>query len=122
MNKHIEVLKKGIIEKFNPNKIILFGSYATGNATEKSDIDICVIVTTDDRRKFNRRNLRRRINKYIYDKKNGLDFDKPVDILIYTADEWEKCLLERGTFASHINKGVIIYDGQPKIQWLEKES
>lgn len=111
MNKHIEVLKKGIIEKFNPNKIILFGSYANGTAAEKSDIDICVILKTID----DRRSLKRKINKYIYDK-NGLDFDKPVDVLIYTTQEWEKCLLEKGTFATHIlNMGVIIYDRRRNI-------
>ncbi|MCD4819674.1 MAG: nucleotidyltransferase domain-containing protein [Candidatus Cloacimonetes bacterium] len=31
-------------EKFSPKKIILFGSYARGNFTENSDIDIAVIV------------------------------------------------------------------------------
>lgn len=111
MDKNIENLKKGIISKFNPSKIILFGSYAKGTATEKSDIDICIVTDTTDRRV-----LRRKINKYIY-AKNGLDFDKPVDVLVYTFEEWKKCLLEKGTFANHIlKKGVIIYDRQHKVQ------
>ncbi|MCT4563768.1 MAG: nucleotidyltransferase domain-containing protein [Maledivibacter sp.] len=107
----IEILKKGIVDNFNPKKIILFGSYAKGTATEKSDIDICIIIETTDRRR-----LRREISKYIY-AKSGLDFDKPVDVLIYTIEEWKKYLLEKGTFANHIlNKGVILYDRQHKVQ------
>jgi len=47
---NIEELKAIIIEKFkplNPEKVILFGSYANGNPTEDSDIDLYV-VTKDD--------------------------------------------------------------------------
>ena len=33
-----------VIKEFNPRKIILFGSYATGNQREYSDIDIAIIV------------------------------------------------------------------------------
>lgn len=32
-----------IIEKFNPEKIILFGSYAYGQPTADSDMDLMVI-------------------------------------------------------------------------------
>ena len=46
----IEVLKHEIVERLkplNPDKIILFGSYAYGTPTEDSDIDLYV-VTNDD--------------------------------------------------------------------------
>ncbi|KKC29041.1 putative nucleotidyltransferase [Caldanaerobacter subterraneus subsp. tengcongensis MB4] len=36
-----------IIEKCNPEKIILFGSMASGTAKEWSDIDLVVIMETD---------------------------------------------------------------------------
>ena len=42
----IEKVKKQIVEALrplNPEKIILFGSYAYGNPTEDSDLDICVV-------------------------------------------------------------------------------
>ena len=42
----IEKIKAEIVEKLlplNPNKIILFGSYAYGTPNENSDIDICII-------------------------------------------------------------------------------
>ncbi len=42
----IEKVKLDIVEALkplNPEKIILFGSYAYGNPTEDSDLDICVV-------------------------------------------------------------------------------
>ncbi len=36
-----------IAEKFNPNKIILFGSYAYGKPTQTSDVDLLVVMKTD---------------------------------------------------------------------------
>ncbi len=42
----IELIKKQIVKclkPMNPEKIILFGSYAYRNPTENSDLDICVV-------------------------------------------------------------------------------
>lgn len=36
-----------IKQKFNPSKIILFGSYAYGKPSEDSDVDLLVIMKTD---------------------------------------------------------------------------
>ena len=44
--KNIENIKNDIVSALEPlhaEKIILFGSYAYGNPTHESDIDICVI-------------------------------------------------------------------------------
>ena len=38
------------LERFNPQKVILFGSYATGKNTEDSDIDFMVIMPFNGRR------------------------------------------------------------------------
>ncbi|MDQ1298686.1 MAG: uncharacterized protein QG558_1225 [Campylobacterota bacterium] len=48
----IEVVKDEIVERLkslNPDKIILFGSYAYGKPTEDSDIDLFLVKDTDDR-------------------------------------------------------------------------
>lgn len=47
----IEVLKHEIVERLkplNPDKIILFGSYAYGTPNDESDIDLFLIKDTDD--------------------------------------------------------------------------
>ncbi len=44
MNPKIELIIHKIIEKFQPHKIILFGSYAQGTATKDSDVDLLVVL------------------------------------------------------------------------------
>jgi uncharacterized protein len=36
-----------IVQRFAPEKVILFGSYASGNAREDSDVDLLVVAETD---------------------------------------------------------------------------
>jgi len=36
-----------IKDRFHPEKIILFGSYATGKFTEESDVDLLIVADTD---------------------------------------------------------------------------
>ena len=45
-DKISEIISK-IANGYKPEKIILFGSYATGNPTEDSDLDLFVIKETD---------------------------------------------------------------------------
>lgn len=42
----IRALVKHIAEKFNPEKIILFGSHAYGKPTAWSDVDLLVVMET----------------------------------------------------------------------------
>ncbi len=37
-----------IVEKYKPEKIILFGSYATGNPNPDSDVDLLFILETGE--------------------------------------------------------------------------
>ncbi len=40
LKKYISIVKK----EYSPKKIVLYGSYARGNYTEYSDIDVAVVV------------------------------------------------------------------------------
>lgn len=42
----IDQVVQQIVEKFNPQKIILFGSYARGNPRPESDVDLLVVMET----------------------------------------------------------------------------
>ena len=42
--KAIDQVVKQIVEKFKPQKIILFGSYARGDYRPESDVDMLVVV------------------------------------------------------------------------------
>ena len=92
-----EALIKQILTH-HPDKIILFGSQAKGTATDKSDIDICVVVSTDKKRRL------------AAEIQSELDIDTAVDIIIYTPDEWNTCVNDDMSFAYKISKeGVVLY-------------
>jgi uncharacterized protein len=40
----IQAFSQQIVEKFQPERIILFGSYAYGQPTEDSDVDLLIIL------------------------------------------------------------------------------
>ena len=44
----IENLSKLIVKAVKPNKVILFGSYAYGKPTVKSDVDLIVVMEDQD--------------------------------------------------------------------------
>ena len=44
--KAIDQVVQQIVEKFKPQKIILFGSYARGNPRPESDLDLLVVMDT----------------------------------------------------------------------------
>ena len=96
----IEEVKNRIVENFHPEKIILFGSYASGNATEDSDLDLLIIQKTElpkGERKMPIKNMLR-------------SFEFPMDILVYTPDEVDYWKDASMAFVTRIiNEGKIIY-------------
>lgn len=45
--RQIEDVGRQIGERFHPERVILFGSYAEGQPTEDSDVDLLVVMPTD---------------------------------------------------------------------------
>ena len=43
-SKEIQSFSQKIVEEFQPEQVILFGSYAYGQATQDSDVDLLVIL------------------------------------------------------------------------------
>ncbi len=105
VDREVERLKDGLVQRFNPAKIVLFGSRALKYAEPDSDIDICVVLDAHN----SKDEIEESIYSYIYDEE-GLDFSCSVDVVVYTYWEWEESLKDPGTFASLIlRKGQIIY-------------
>ena len=75
---NIEELKPQIVEKLlplKPDKIILFGSYAYGNPTKDSDIDLFLFKDMDKKLLRDYKvNLRKSISELVYKYKIGFDF------------------------------------------------
>ena len=87
----IDKLKKEIIERPKPlnlYKIILFGSYAYGNPTKDSDIDLYV-VTNDE---FMPKSWREKSAVYLEYSKRLRDLQKfiPIDLIVHTKPMFEK--------------------------------
>lgn len=98
-DKEIESIKNQILKKYNPTEIILFGSCAKRRISKRSDIDMCVILETNDKRKTLRSIL------------VEIEYDVDLDVVIYTPDEWQKYKNDKATFAGLINKtGVRLFD------------
>ncbi|MCC7202485.1 MAG: nucleotidyltransferase domain-containing protein [Nitrospirae bacterium] len=95
-----EAVRK-IIDNFNPEKIILFGSYAYGKPTENSDIDLMVVMDTD-MKPYERVLPIRKTLKYL-----GM----PKDVIVRTPQEFERFKDIVGTIiytAAH--KGKVVYE------------
>ena len=45
--EQLNAITERIVQRYEPEKIILFGSYAHGNAREDSDVDLLVVAETD---------------------------------------------------------------------------
>ena len=103
MNKKDEIIKE-VVDKiattFKPEKIIIFGSYAYGHPTEKSDVDILVIMNTG------KREVKRMIavSKLLREYNKKLDFD----IIVKTPVEIKHLLDIRDPFiCTIISKGRV---------------
>ncbi len=94
-----------LVKNFEIESIILFGSYVYGNPDENSDIDIVVILKE---RGF-ARDYEDLLSRRLKISSLFLDIKKiiPMDILVYTKDEWEKLLNLNSSFIREVNeKGV----------------
>ena len=106
----IEKLKDEIVERLkplDPDKIILFGSYAYGTPNEDSDIDLYV-VTKDEfiPQSFKEKSeVHLRVSRALRD----LLQKHPTDLLTHTKAMHNKFLKLNSTFAREItSKGVTI--------------
>lgn len=97
--KKITEIAQRIAQKFEPEKIILFGSWAWGTPHQDSDIDLFIIKKTDDTRQ-----LTRDINGFLFPRLY------PIDIIVYRPEQAEKRKEDGDFFVRDIlTKGKILY-------------
>lgn len=82
----------------NPQKIVLFGSYAYGKPNKNSDIDLLVVVDTD--KTFHQR---------IQQLRPLLPKDKPVDLIVLTPLEYQKAKGINPLVSEIDSKGKVLY-------------
>lgn len=91
-----------LVESYAPQKVILFGSYARGEAGEDSDIDLLIIKDTEqpplERWQEVKRLLRDR-NRLI-----------AVSPLVYTTEEIARRLAIKDAFIEEVlEEGIVLY-------------
>lgn len=104
VNEYITFILEKIISFYQPEKVYLFGSQARGDATEDSDIDFLIIHNSHEPKRQRALPFRKLLRgQTVY----------PVDILIYTPDEFENEQSIMGTIAYHVVKeGTVLYGSE----------
>lgn len=97
-----EVINK-IVANYNPDKVILFGSYASGEPSENSDVDLLIVKDTP----LPRHRRGREVRRFLYGSM------VPLDILVYTNKEIDESKDVRFSFVHTVmNTGKVIYARQ----------
>ncbi len=99
LEKSLERIVAILIKEYRPEKIILFGSLATGEVSEVSDLDLLIVKDT---------------SLPFYDRLREAALLCPLevgaDLLVYTPDEVEQASRENRFFREEIlEKGRVVY-------------
>jgi predicted nucleotidyltransferase len=101
--QRLRQITQTLVERIRPEKIVLFGSLAIGKSTEKSDVDLLVILESDLRRDKRQEFISRALRPRTF----------PIDILAYTPAEVRACTEDRHSFLNYILKtGRVLYERQ----------
>ena len=101
VGKSLRPAVRKIVQGLNPEKIVLFGSYAYGTPNPNSDVDLLVIMET----KASPKDRSWAVSRLL------LPRPFPVDILVKTPNEVKKGLESGDFFLKEIMaRGKILYD------------
>jgi predicted nucleotidyltransferase len=110
----IHEIVRRIVAGVDPDKVILFGSYAYGQPDEDSDLDLLVIKEMDIPRYKRGREIRKHLR--------GMKV--PIDIIVYTWDEIEEFKGVKTSFIAQIVKeGKTLYERKSRLgRGMDSES
>jgi predicted nucleotidyltransferase len=98
------------LRPLNPAKVILFGSYAKGTATEESDIDLAVVVPSKAFASFDER---MNVSRPIFRALRTLREIYAMDILVCPSEEYQYMKSLRQPFWREIETtGRVLYGKQ----------
>ncbi|MDQ6694927.1 MAG: nucleotidyltransferase domain-containing protein [Chloroflexota bacterium] len=94
----IEGVAREIVARFDPVQVILFGSYAYGEPTADSDVDLLILMNSD-----------RLPIQIAADISAGIDHPFALDILVYTPAQLASAVERNATFATEVvTRGVVL--------------
>lgn len=96
----IHSLAQRIVERFHPQRILLFGSYAYGQPRPESDVDILVVLDTPMKESEQALQIRKAVNVLF-----GLD------LIVYTPERLAQRIAWGDSFLREITtQGVVLYE------------
>lgn len=99
MDQQIQNIVDNLVKNYQPEKVILFGSMASGKPQRWSDVDLVAIKKTDKR---------------FYDRIGEvtalIPHDLPIDILVYTPEEFTQMANSYFIKNEVLGKGRILYE------------
>jgi len=98
----VEEVVERIVAGYSPQRIILFGSYARGEADDESDLDLLIVKETEERP----------LDRWMAVKRllRGRRQRVPVSPLVYTPRELEERLALRDFFLQEVlSEGEVVY-------------
>jgi len=99
--KKIEKMVQRIVERFHPEKIILFGSHARGTAGPDSDVDLLVVMHVQG----SRRQKATEIDFSLSDR------EIPLDLLVVTPEQFDRDRDMIGTvIRPAAREGKVLYE------------
>jgi predicted nucleotidyltransferase len=94
----LQEITKQIVDRYSPEKLLLFGSQSKNRAKPNSDIDLCVVLATTNKRRL------------LADMYYSIEAEKPLDLVLYTPEEWAHNVMDKTSFAHLINtEGIVLY-------------
>jgi predicted nucleotidyltransferase len=105
-NLKLAEMTRRLVDEFQPEQVILFGSRAWGTPTPDSDVDLLVIVSESESPEYERIvRARRRLS----------EFDIPKDLIVRTRAEFERYSAVRGSLEHQIaEQGRVLYERGPE--------
>ncbi len=101
----LQQMTRVIVREVEPERIILFGSHARGEARPDSDVDLLVI----EREPFGRERSRRREAAQLW--RALARFPVPKDIVVYSQDEADARMRTPGHLvAQAVKEGRVLYE------------
>jgi uncharacterized protein len=96
----IHSLAQRIAEKFHPQRIILFGSYAYGHPRPESDVDILVVMDT-----------RLKLSEQALQIRQALNVLFGLDLIVYTPKDLAQRIAWGDSFLREITtQGLVLYE------------
>lgn len=98
MKKVIQKITNTIVSDYNPEKVILFGSYAYGKPNKSSDLDIAVI-----------KNTKKSYHDRLIELRGLIRTTLPIDFFVFTPNEVDKYKNTNPMVKEIMDKGKVIY-------------